>query len=155
MQVEYLVAMRYIGQGYNVEAPIDAEILDTNDRGAIREAFEQAYRTQYGRTEPAMQVEIVSWRVLVSGPKPTIDLVAARPATVSGDACKGDRQVYFGPETGFQNAQVYDRYRLAPGAVFEGPAIFEERESTTVVPPGAGARIDDALNLVVDLPDSA
>ena len=33
---------------------------------------------------------------------------------------------------------VYDRYRLGPGAAFVGPAIVEERESTTVI--GAGAR---------------
>jgi N-methylhydantoinase A/oxoprolinase/acetone carboxylase beta subunit len=49
-------------------------------------------------------------------------------------------------------AAVYDRYRLRPGSRFDGPAVFEERESTTVVPPGAVATIDDALNLVIDLP---
>ena len=154
VKVEYLAAMRYIGQGYNVEARIDVAILQADDRIAIRAAFEDAYRTQYGRAESAMQVEIVSWRVLVSGPKPVIDLVAARPETVSGDACKGERQVYFGTESGFPDAKIYDRYRLAPGAEFDGPAIFEERESTTVVPPGAHARIDEALNLVVDLPSN-
>lgn len=154
VRVEYLAAMRYIGQGYNVEATIDAAILEAGDRTAIRAAFEDAYRTQYGRAESAMQVEIVSWRVQVAGPKPVIDLVAARPDTASGDACKGERQVYFGTESGFQNAKIYDRYRLAPGAIFDGPAIFEERESTTVVPPGAHARIDEALNLVVDLPSN-
>ena len=31
-----------------------------------------------------------------------------------------------------------------------GPAVFEERESTTIVPPGASARVDAALNLVID-----
>ena len=46
---------------------------------------------------------------------------------------------------------VYDRYRLAPGDAFDGPAIVEERESTVVLGPGARARIDDALNLIADL----
>ena len=32
---------------------------------------------------------------------------------------------------------VYDRYRLGPGATLQGPAIVEERESTTVIGPGA------------------
>ena len=64
------------------------------------------------------------------------------------------RQIYFGPATGFVDAPVYDRYRLASGSTFDGPAVFEERESTTIVPPGAGARIDAALNLVIDLPAS-
>jgi N-methylhydantoinase A len=52
---------------------------------------------------------------------------------------------------GFADVPVYDRYRLAPGDAFEGPAIVEERESTAVLGPGARARIDDTLNLIADL----
>jgi N-methylhydantoinase A len=152
VHVEYLVAMRYVGQGYDVEAHVDMTILESRDRAAMREAFEHAYRTQYGRIEPAMAVEIVSWRVIVSGPRPEIDLVATQPVAANGDADKGERQVYFGPETGFMNARVYDRYHLVSGSSFKGPAIVEERESTTIVPPNASARIDAALNLVIDLP---
>lgn len=152
VHVEILVAMRYVGQGYDVEALLDRSVLDSGDKDAMREIFESAYQRQYGRIESTMPVEIVAWRVVVSGDKPVIDLVAARPATVVGDAKKGDRDIYFGPETGFVNASVYDRYGLVPGNSFEGPGVFEERESTTVVPPGAKARIDEALNLVVDLP---
>jgi N-methylhydantoinase A len=117
----------------------------------MRDAFERAYETQYGRIEPEMAVEIVSWRVIVSGPRPEVDLVAAKSVDVNGDADKGERQVYFGPETGFVNARVYDRYHLVPGSSFEGPAIVEERESTTIVPPNASACIDATLNLVIDL----
>jgi N-methylhydantoinase A/oxoprolinase/acetone carboxylase beta subunit len=46
---------------------------------------------------------------------------------------------------------VYDRYRLAPGATLDGPAVVEEHESTAVVPPGTTARVDEELNLVVTL----
>ncbi len=46
---------------------------------------------------------------------------------------------------------VYDRYRLRPGAELRGPAIVEERESTVVVGPRGLARVDDVLNLVVEL----
>jgi N-methylhydantoinase A len=152
VHVEIMVAMRYVGQGYDVEALLDRSVLDSGDQDAMREVFETAYKRQYGRIETTMPVEIVAWRVVVSGDKPVIDLVAARPATVEGDAKKGNRDIYFGPETGFVSAPVYDRYGLIPGSSFEGPSVFEERESTTVVPPGAKARIDDALNLVVDLP---
>ncbi len=152
IHVEYLVAMRYVGQGYDVEAHIDAAALESGDRAAMRAAFEHAYQTQYGRIEAEMVVEIVSWRVIVSGPRPEIDLVTARPVVANDDAEKGARQIYFGPETGFVNARVYDRYLLAPGSTFKGPAIVEERESTTIVPPDASACIDAALNLVIDLP---
>jgi N-methylhydantoinase A len=152
VHVEVLVAMRYVGQGYDVEASLDRSVLDAADTNAMRDVFELAYRTQYGRIEENMPVETVAWRVVVSGEKPKIDLVAARPATASGDARKGEREIYFGPQAGFVNAPVYDRYCLVPGSKFEGPSVFEERESTMVVPPGAKATIDDALNLVIDLP---
>jgi N-methylhydantoinase A len=147
-----LVAMRYVGQGYDVEAPVDEALLASCDRAAIRDTFENAYRAQFGRVEPSMAVEIVSWRVTVSGPRPEIELAAARPVSDAADALKGKREVYFGPEIGFVEAAVYDRYALVPGDTFDGPCIFEERESTTVVPPDARATIDPTLNLMVDLP---
>jgi N-methylhydantoinase A len=152
VNVEVLVAMRYVGQGYDVEASLDRAVLEAADKDAMRQVFEDAYQNQYGRIEKSMAVEIVAWRVIVSGDKPAIDLVAARPPTTSGNAKKGEREIYFGPHAGFEKAPVYDRYCLVPGSEFEGPGVFEERESTTVVPPGARARIDDALNLVIDLP---
>ena len=145
--------MRYLGQGYNVEAPIDFSILVDSDRNAARSVFEKAYKAQYGRIEPDVAVEIVSWRVVVSGPPPTIDLAAARPKTLVKQCRKGERDVYFGPDKGFVTTPIYDRYSLTAGSTFDGPSIFEERESTTVVPPGAKSRIDDALNIVVELPD--
>jgi N-methylhydantoinase A/oxoprolinase/acetone carboxylase beta subunit len=44
---------------------------------------------------------------------------------------------------------VYDRYRLWAGLTVTGPAIVEERESTTVLPPGATATVDAYANLIV------
>jgi N-methylhydantoinase A len=46
---------------------------------------------------------------------------------------------------------VYDRYALKPGAEFAGPAIVEERESTLIVGVGGRARVDDRLNVIVEL----
>jgi N-methylhydantoinase A len=49
-------------------------------------------------------------------------------------------------------AAVLDRYALAPGFAFQGPALVEERESTCVIPPGAACHIDGHMNLVIELP---
>ena len=152
VRVECLAAMRYIGQGYDVEAAVDGEMLEGRDRAAIRRSFELAYETQFGRVERDMAVELVSWRVNVSGPRPSIELATASGAPESANALKGRRPVYFGPETGFVDAPVHNRYALLSGNEFEGPCIFEERESTTVVPPRARASVDPNLNLIVDLP---
>ena len=151
-QVEYLVAMRYVGQGYDVETPVTGDMLREGDRAGIRFAFEKAYLTQFGRVEINMPAEIVSWRVTLTGPRPSVDLAAAQAGVSRGEGLKGQRQVYFGPDVGFAKVPVYDRYRLGEGDCFEGPAIFEERESTTVVPPDSSVHVDPALNLVIDLP---
>jgi N-methylhydantoinase A/oxoprolinase/acetone carboxylase beta subunit len=45
---------------------------------------------------------------------------------------------------------VYDRHRLDPGARLTGPVIVEERESTTVVGPGARLSVDAHRNLVAE-----
>jgi len=45
---------------------------------------------------------------------------------------------------------VYDRYALAPGMRLAGPAIVEERESTTVLPPGVTSTVDEYANLIVE-----
>ena len=150
--VEFLAAMRYLGQGYDVEAPISQTMLEACDRPAIRGAFERAYKMQFGRVEQHMAVEIVSWRVIASGPRPPVELAAAGGNSPQEAATKGRRNVYFGPERGFLHVPVYNRYGLSAGDKFEGPCIFEERESTTVVPPQARASVDSGLNLIVDLP---
>ncbi len=153
--VSCVAAMRYVGQGYEVEVAIDQALLQAPQRDQLRAAFETTYRDNFGRIEANMPVEIVSWRVIVAGPDPRVDLIAGRPQLTQGPAQRGRRPVYFGPARGFVTTPVFDRYALAPGSRLEGPAIFEERESTTVVPPGANAEIDAALNLIIHLPQAA
>jgi len=79
-----------------------------------------------------------------------------RHARPLGDhALKGRRPAFFAEAGGFVEAAVYDRYRLGPGASFQGPAIVEERESTAVIGPGGRCRVDDHLLLLVELRDRA
>jgi N-methylhydantoinase A len=141
-------AMRYAGQGYGVEALVPDGALAREDRAALRAAFEGEYRRLYGRVEPGLKVECVGWRVTVSGPTPKLDLAATAP--VGAAAGKGRRRAWFGG--GFVDAAVFDRAALKPGDALDGPALVEERESTLVLPPGARATCDAALNLVVELP---
>ena len=65
------------------------------------------------------------------------------------DAQKGTRRAYFAD--GEAECAVYDRYALPVGAVIEGPAMVEERESTCVIGPGDRTVVDPQLNLVAEL----
>ena len=76
--------------------------------------------------------------------------ISADSPTTDAAPLKGEREVFF-HETGFAPCSVYDRYALKAGFELSGPAVIEERESTTVIGPGAAATVDQYLNLIVTL----
>ena len=80
------------------------------------------------------------------GPRPAARRRAA-PATAK--PVKGTRDVYF--DDGFVDTPIYDRYRMGPGTRIDGPAIVEERESTSVVGPGATARVAEDGSLIIEV----
>ena len=144
--------MRYVGQGHEIRVPLPPGALGAAHTAALQAAFEAAYRELYERLGPAVPLEILNWRVVSSGPRPSVAL--SIPAAASSDiaqARKGERLAYFPEAGGFVSTPIYDRYRLAPGMAFAGPAIVEERESTAIVGPGARCRVDEQWNLVIDL----
>ena len=144
-------AMRYVGQGHEIEIPVLLTLLEGGRGDEIAAGFESEYRALYGRTE-RVPIEMTSWRVAVSGPVP--DVVPRLPVGQIHDgnsAQRGVRQVHFADAAGFVATPVFDRYSLAPGWQTAGPAVIEERESTVIVPPGATARIDKHLNLILEL----
>jgi N-methylhydantoinase A len=143
--------MRYVGQGHEVEVAIPAGALDGTAQGELTSRFEAAYRTLYSRTPMGVPIEALNWRVVVSGPAPEISMGAPgaenRPVT---DPIKTTRPAYFPEAGGYVETPVYDRYQLRVGARFDGPAIVEERESTTVIGPGARVSVDARLNLLAE-----
>ena len=57
--------------------------------------------------------------------------------------------MFFAEAGGFVECPIHDRYALGAGASFAGPAVVEELDSTVVVHPGFGVRIDDVGNLLI------
>src|SRR5262249_25583285 len=105
--------------------------------------FADVYTKRYTSLYGEAAIEAISFRVRVVGPAPELSLQQSEAAAPQKQ--KGARQVWFGD--GFVEAAVYDRYALVPGDTIAGPAIVEEREATTVIPPGDSLRVDDNLNL--------
>jgi len=144
--------VRYVGQGYEVRVPLPNAALDEGSRDGLVTAFEDVYKQLYGRVGPAVGLEVMSWRLVVSGPRPTLRVRAEGPETGTAQhAIKGERLVYHPEYREHRPTPVYDRYKLAPGVTFDGPAIVEERESTVVIGPTGRAAIDEFRNLRVDL----
>jgi len=153
-----MAELRYVGQGHEVRVPVPPGELSAGRRPELVAAFEEVYRQLYGRTATGTEVEAISWRLLASGPPQELPLeLLSHGAATTADAqaaIKGERPIYLSELGGYAPVPVYDRYRLAPGAVFAGPAVVEERESTAVIGPAAHVAVDDLLNLVVRLPGS-
>jgi N-methylhydantoinase A len=146
--------MHYVGQGHEVEAPVPPGRLGAGSLPAITSAFEAAYSALYHRLPQGVAIDAMNWRLTVAGPAGDVRM-AVRAGAGGGApraAVKGQRSAYFAEATGFVSTPVYDRYALAPGTVFGGPAIVEERESTAILGPGARCRVDDSLALVVEVP---
>jgi len=142
--------VRYAGQGHEIRIDLPDGALGPHSLPDIRATFEDVYRGLFGRTGPDVPLEGVSWRLLASGPRPSVNL-RAPSLSESASARKGERLVYFPEWEEHRPVVVYDRYLLAPGASFDGPAIVEERESTTVVGPRARIEVDQSRNLSVVL----
>jgi N-methylhydantoinase A len=150
IRVRRLCEMRYIGQGHEVTVELPDGPLGPDDADRLTTLYRKEYRRLYNREGPDVPLEALTWRVEVAAPRPEIRLDGEEgsPSPVS-EAQKGERELYSPEDGGFRTVPVYDRYRLDPGAVFEGPAVVEERESTVILGPEGRAEIDAARNLVV------
>ncbi len=132
-----LADMRYIGQGSEITVVLpEALSVET-----VKVAFEAAYKALFARVPPGAAIQFVALRLSVSAPMPGSGGSLELPRHPSANARKGIRPVFF-PDAGKTlPTQVWDRYALVPGVAIEGPAVFEENESTFIVGPNATARL--------------
>jgi len=142
--------MRHVGQGFEVSVPVQSGTLNESQTHSLRTNFLNTYEMLFERAVTDVPIEAMSWRVAAFAPVPNIALNFKAQSRVEGEKLKGRREVYFF-ETGFAPCDVYNRYALVEGDIIAGPAIIEERESTTVMPPGTQAAVDSSLNLIIEL----
>jgi N-methylhydantoinase A len=144
VRVAYAADMRYVGQAYELEVPLAAPV--TRERvPEVVAAFHAVHERVYGYARAQQAVEFVNFRAVHSYPLPRpVVTPAARATGTLDDARIDERRAYFG---GYVPTAIYERARLPLGARLTGPAIVEQNDTTTVIPPGVTARVDDAGNL--------
>ena len=147
--------MRYTGQGYELRTPLDgaaAGALNADKLAAAREKFDERHAQIHGHAARERSVEVVSYRVRarVAAPKyeQKLEAAPARPRAAA-EAFKGERDIYFDGKTAV-SASVYERERLDIGVEVAGPAVVEQFDATTIVPPSWSARVDGHRNLVLE-----
>jgi len=134
--------MRYVGQEYTVNVPVDTTI----SLERIDASFHDAHRSRYGHSTPGAPVEFVNLRLAAMGRIASL----TRPYHAPPDDAEpllGHRIVIFaGVE---HDTPVLLRERLPLQSRHEGPAIIEEQSATTVVPPGHLAALDQHGNILI------
>jgi N-methylhydantoinase A len=136
--------MRYMGQGHEVSVEIPVVVKETElDNDApenLRVAFEQEYHRLYERTIPGLEVEILTWMLLVTTLRDhdvlNLDDLEESPARPAGQ-----RRIMNAELGEYEEALVFDRASLQPGDAIEGPAVIVEKDTATVVSSRFHARI--------------
>ena len=138
--------MRYVGQGYEIEVPLNKEVLSLKNIKNIKLEFEKVYQNLFGRIEK-MPMEIISWRTIASGPLPNFFLnFNVKKKSLSKEK---KRKVFFGGKK-FNDTIVLDRSSLSKTFKSIGPLIIEERESTLVIPPNFKVQMHESGNLIIN-----
>ena len=150
-RIERAVDMRYVGQSH--ELTIRAPIGNLTEKGLeeLADSFRLEHERVYGYATQA-PVQLVTFRTVASAKiTSTPDKLSTKKAYKLEDAILGTRPVFFGAAGGFFDCLVYDRLKVAPGSVISGPAIIEQMDTTTVLPPEQDLSCDKRGNLVISI----
>jgi N-methylhydantoinase A/oxoprolinase/acetone carboxylase beta subunit len=146
VEVAYGADMRYVGQAYELAVPIPVP-LAAGDLPGVQAAFDAVHARVYGYARAGQPVEFMNFRAVHTCRLPAPRIQAPhRVRGTTADARVGERRAHFAP-AGFLPTSVYARPRLPLGAELPGPAIVEQHDTTTVVPPGWVARVEESGNL--------
>jgi N-methylhydantoinase A len=117
---------------------------DENLVSEIIERFHQEHQRTYGRRASDEPVDLITIR---STFRMEVDRVIPHSVNVSQDRQR-PREAYFGKEQGSIMTQVISREELT-STFRSGPLIIEEYDSTTLVPVGTEARVDELGNIIM------
>jgi N-methylhydantoinase A len=149
IRVERALDMRYAGQGYEMTIACDGPLAPGGLR-AMRAKFDEEHRKSFGHTAPDEAVEIVSWRLRGVGVVPPVREPVYKPTGAPLEKALRERRVarFGGVDV---ECPVYQRELIDVGAVVAGPALIDQLDCTTVMPPGFVARVDERRNMVITM----
>ena len=148
VQVIHGADMQFQGQSHILGVPLATATPAIEE---LRRLFERAYWKRFEVELPEIRPVLVNLRTAVLGRRPGIDLAALADGHGAGREIRAERAVRF--LDGRHPTPILGRESLPPGITLEGPAIIAQLDTTTVLPPGFRATVDDAGNLLIDIPE--
>lgn len=140
--------MRYRGQSFEIEVPIDPAALAAGDGSALTAAFHAEHRRLYGHADPEAPIQIIAINLVVTGEtaKPTLPRYELTPREVT--ATRHTTAWLDGAE---RQIGLFTRDELTPGASFASPCVIAQDDTTTIVPGGYSGTVDANGNLILTL----
>ncbi|OAP36364.1 hydantoinase [Sinorhizobium glycinis] len=144
--VKVLADMRYQGQSYEIEVPLEGAWLAARNVAAVADAFHAEHARLFGHSSPTAPVQLVNLRLTISGATPKPALLPLAPAEAPATPRLEVEAWFDGRAT---PTLVYHRADLRAGHRFDGPAIVAQDDTTTVVPPDFVVNVDPFGNLLI------
>jgi N-methylhydantoinase A len=142
------IDLRYRGQSSELTVELSsADPPDDEALAAAVAAFHRRHAERFGYAMPGRGVEAVTARLAAVAGRP--EPPSERTERDAPPSSATRRPVWFRAE-GVVDTPVVDRAAQRPGTILLGPAIIEQMDATTVVPPGWSARADALANLILE-----
>ena len=156
--VQRVADCRYLGQGYELRVEAGSGKIDAAWVRQLAADFHDAHEREYSRRFEESDIEIPNIRVRGIGLIPPLEMrEIARGGATPAAALRHERGAWFRVDGELRElpTRFYVREALAAGNRIEGPAVINQYDTTTVVPPGLSAEIDRFGNIVVWIEQSA
>jgi N-methylhydantoinase A len=140
--------MRYRGQSFEIEVPLERAWLARADLGAIAEAFHRTHERIYGHADAEAPIQAIALRMVVEGtvPRPRFP---EQPRETGAPTPLREVEIWL--DGARRAAPLYARSALRHGHRFAGPCIVLQEDCTICVPPGMGGEVDRFGNLRLTL----
>jgi len=153
--MRYEIDMRYLGQAHEVPVEIPSELAQEMDKETLVELmdlFHDKHFHLFGHASRDSDVEFMTLTVAAIGPMTRGNMLEIEAGTAdASSAFKGTRKVFFEEAGDYIDCSTYERSRLKANNLITGPAIIEQMDTTTVLPPGETAEVDKYGTLIVEL----
>ncbi|UGS39138.1 hydantoinase/oxoprolinase family protein [Capillimicrobium parvum] len=156
--IQRVADCRYLGQGYELRIDVPGGAIDDAWVGKVTADFHDAHEKEYSRRFEESDIEIPNIRVRGIGIMPELKLPELDAGgTTANDALRHEREAWFhvDGELREMRTKFYARDALRAGNKIEGPAVVNQYDSTTIIPPGLTAEVDRYGNIVIWVDQSA
>lgn len=147
-QITLSADMRYTGQSFEIEVPLEERWLAQGDVAAMAEAFHRRHAAIFEFSDDKAETYIVNLRLVIAGPtlKPHF---AELPRSDGRAVAVKQIDAWFDGAT--HTLPLFEREQLGFSQTFDGPAVIAQEDTTTIVPPGWHGEVDRFGNLHLTL----